>query len=71
MTPTTQCLSGLIRSQEHQRPLVEAVRQITGKPYKVGIFKKSMEVRRKNEPDDPMDELAKNASRAGIEVEEH
>jgi hypothetical protein len=36
----------------------------------VGIFKKSME-KPAVQPEDPMDELADNASRAGIEVEQN
>lgn len=72
--PNNSLFAGLIRSQEHQKPLVEAVRRITGKPYKVGIFKKSLEVT--SEQKDPgtdadeMDELLSNASKAGIDVKE-
>jgi DNA polymerase-3 subunit gamma/tau len=68
--PNNGMFSDLIRGQEHRKPLVEAVRRITGKPYKVGIFKKSME-KPAVQAEDPMDELADNASRAGIDVEQH
>jgi DNA polymerase-3 subunit gamma/tau len=68
--PNNAMFSDLIRGQEHRKPLVEAVRRITGKPYKVGIFKKSME-KPAAQAEDPMDELADNASRAGIDVEQH
>lgn len=60
--------SSLIRQQTHQKALVEAIRSITGQPYKVGIFKKSL----KEQPvsNDPMDEILKNAGTFGIEVKE-
>ncbi len=71
--PNNSLFSGLIKSQDHQRPLVEAVRRITGKPYKVGIFKKSLVVPadQKDAPVDEMDELFNNASKAGIDVKEN
>lgn len=66
--PNNQLFAGLIKSQDHQRPLVEAVRRVTGRQYKVGIFKKGLEV--KKAPADELDELLDNASRAGIDVRE-
>lgn len=68
--PNNIMFAELIRLQEHRKPLVEAVRRVTGKPYKIGIFKKSLEVPTQRH-EDPMDELAANASRAGITVEEN
>ena len=69
--PNNALFSGLIRAQEHQRPLVEAIRRITGKPYKVGIFKKGLDASvKKAAQADEMDELLNNANRAGIPVKE-
>lgn len=69
--PNNALFAGLIKSQEHQRPLVDAVRRITGKPYKVGIFKKGLKPAASAQaPADEMDELFNNASRAGIDVKE-
>ncbi|HEX2938739.1 MAG TPA: DNA polymerase III subunit gamma/tau [Ruminiclostridium sp.] len=68
--PNNTLFAGLIRSQEHQRPLVEAVRRITGKPYKVGIFKKGLEAVKKQKADE-LDEILENANKAGIEVREY
>jgi DNA polymerase III subunit gamma/tau len=73
--PNNALFAGLIKSQDHQKPLVEAVRRITGKAYKVGIFKKSLAApaAQTNAPADEdeideMDELFNNASKAGIDV---
>jgi len=67
--PNNTLFAGLIRSQEHQRPLVDTIRRITGKPYKVGIFKKGLETAKRQKPDG-LDEIIENASKAGIEVKE-
>lgn len=67
--PNNAMFKGLIRQPEHQRPLIEVVRRITGKQYKIGIFKKSLEVTKA--PDDPLNELMDNASRAGIDIDMH
>ena len=58
----------LVRQQSHRKSLVEAVRTVTGTPYKVGIFKKSLE--KQPVRDDGIDELARNAAAQGIEVRE-
>lgn len=41
---------------------------MTGKPYKVGIFKKSLHIPKAEI--DPLDELLKNANDSGIGVNE-
>ena len=64
--PNNALFTQLIKQQEHRKPLVEAIRQITGKPFKVGIFKKSLDIPLPQE--DLLSELAENANRAGIEV---
>jgi DNA polymerase-3 subunit gamma/tau len=56
----------LIRKSEHQKPLLEAVRRITGKPYKVGIFMRSFKL--KEPENDVMDEIASKAKSQGINV---
>jgi DNA polymerase-3 subunit gamma/tau len=58
----------LIRKAEHQKPLLEAVKRATGKPYKVGIFRKSLNIQKTE--DDPLDELLKNASDNGVGINE-
>lgn len=66
----------LIRQQSHQKSLVEAIRRVTGKPYKVGIFKKSLGdgIPQKNSEGeaamDSMDEIAKLAQAGGVPVHE-
>lgn len=67
--PNNAMFRGLIRQPEHQRPLIEVVRRITGVNYKIGIFKKSLE--ESKAPDDPLNELVDNASRAGVEMDMH
>ena len=64
--PHNNMFADLIRSADHRRPLVEAVRQVTGQPYKVGIFTHKPAPR----ADDPLEELAGNAARAGIDIRE-
>lgn len=68
--PNNALFSGLIKSQDHQRPLVAAVRMVTGKPFKVGIFKKALEAVQKKESDE-MDEILDNAAKAGVDVHEN
>ena len=58
----------LIRQQSHRKALVESIRKITGEPYKVGVFKKSLAKAPK--ADDPFDEILRNANAAGIEIQE-
>lgn len=54
----------LIRQQTHKKALVEAIRKISGQPYKVGVFKKSLAEKRE---DDGLGELMQNLSRGGVE----
>jgi DNA polymerase-3 subunit gamma/tau len=58
----------LIRKAEHQKPLLEAVRLATGRPYKVGIYKRILSVPKAE--NDRMDELLRSASDFGIEIRE-
>ncbi|HCC00998.1 MAG TPA: DNA polymerase III subunit gamma/tau [Ruminococcaceae bacterium] len=60
----------LIRQPLHQKPLVEAVRTATGKPYKVGIFKSSFQTKAEKKVEDPFDSLLNAAMKGGIPVEE-
>jgi DNA polymerase-3 subunit gamma/tau len=57
-----------IRKAEHQRTLLEAVQRATGRPYKVGIYKRALSAPKAE--NDRMDELLKNASDIGIEIKE-
>lgn len=67
--PNNGLFAGLIRSQEHQRPLVDVIRRVTGKQYKVGIFKRGL-VSPKKQEYDGLDEIAGNAGSLGIKVTE-
>lgn len=58
----------LIRQQSHQKALITSVRKVTGKPYKVGILKKSLAAPKLE--NDPLDELVKNAGELGIKINE-
>jgi DNA polymerase-3 subunit gamma/tau len=70
LVDSTNAMFGeLIRQQIHQKPLVEAVRKVTGKPYKVGIFKRSLAPPKISA--DPFDEIIRNASEAGIGITEN
>ncbi|MFT8887454.1 MAG: DNA polymerase III subunit gamma/tau [Ethanoligenens sp.] len=60
----------LIRQPLHQKPLVEAVRTATGKPYKVGIFKSSLHVAQRPKTDDPFDALLRTAMEGGVPLRE-
>lgn len=61
--------ASLIRQPSHQKALVEAVRRVTGKPYKVGVLKRNIAAGTAKE-NDPLDEIAGLASAAGIPVSE-
>ena len=58
----------LIKQESHQKALVEAVRKITGEPYRVAVSKKSLN--KEVQKTDSMDEIANNAKAAGINVKE-
>jgi DNA polymerase-3 subunit gamma/tau len=58
----------LIRKAERQKPLIEAVRRVTGTQYKVGIRRKALDLRKA--AGDPLDELIKNASDSGVSINE-
>ncbi|ADU25752.1 DNA polymerase III subunit gamma/tau [Ethanoligenens harbinense] len=60
----------LIRQPLHQKPLVEAVRTATGKPYKVGVFKSSLHAAQKEKSDDPFDALLRTAMDGGVPIRE-
>jgi DNA polymerase-3 subunit gamma/tau len=62
---SNEVFAGLIQQQSHQKALVEAIRKVTGKPYKVGILKKPSAPKA-----DPIDEIEKVAKNAGITVKE-
>lgn len=58
-----------IKRKEHQKPLISAIRSITGKPYKVGISKRTLDTAK--EPQTAgMDELLNNARNIGVDVTE-
>jgi DNA polymerase-3 subunit gamma/tau len=59
----------LIKQESHQKALVEAVRKITGEPYRVAVSKKSLN--KEVQKTDSMDEIANNAKAAGINVNEN
>lgn len=59
----------LIRQPLHQKPLVEAIRTATGKPYKVGIFKSSLHVAQKK-ASDPFEALLRTAMEGGVPITE-
>ena len=65
---TNSMFAELIRQPNHQKPLVDAIRNVTGKPYKVGILKKKPKPLQN--ADDPLDEILKSASAAGIGINE-
>ena len=58
----------LIRHSSHQRPLKEAVQKASGRPYKVGILKKSQA--QPSWDDDPLNEILRNASAQGLGIKE-
>ena len=58
----------LIRHSSHQRPLKEAVQKASGRPYKVGILKKS--TAQPSWDDDPLNEILRNASAQGLGIKE-
>lgn len=60
----------LIRQPLHQKPLVEAIRTATGKPYKVGVFKSSLHTAQKEKSDDPFDALLRTAMDGGVPIRE-
>jgi DNA polymerase-3 subunit gamma/tau len=65
---TNSLFSSLIKQAGHQKALVDAVRKITGEPYRVAVSKKSLVT--ETPKSDPMDEIASNAKAAGINVNE-
>lgn len=60
----------LIRQPLHQKPLVEAIRTATGKPFKVGIFKSSLLAAQKQKTDDPFEALLRTAMEGGVPITE-
>ena len=60
----------LIRTPLHQKPLIEAIRTATGKPYRVGVFKSSLRAAKEEKKDDPFDALLRSAMDGGVPVEE-
>jgi DNA polymerase-3 subunit gamma/tau len=65
---TNTLFATLIKQAGHQKALVDAVRKITGEPYKVAVSKKSLN--KEMPKSDPMDEISSNAIAAGINVNE-
>jgi DNA polymerase-3 subunit gamma/tau len=60
--------SQLIRRADHQKALIDAIAAVTGRQYKVGILKKTLDLSR--ESGDPLEELMKNASAGGVDISE-
>ena len=55
----------LLRKSSQRDKMRDAIRQVTGRVYKLGPYKR--ESKEKNE-EDPLDELLKKAEAAGVEV---
>jgi DNA polymerase-3 subunit gamma/tau len=70
--PNNALFAGLIKSKDHQSPIIEAIRKITGTPYRVGIYKKDLKKAPKKDdaPADGLDEIFNNAEKAGIDIHE-
>ena len=55
----------LLRKEENRKKMRDTIRQVTGKEYKLGPYKPSQT---KEEQDDPLEVLARQAAQAGINV---
>lgn len=55
----------LLRKEEQRQKMRDTIRQVTGRDYKLGPYKKA---KTEAEKDDPLEALARQAEQAGIEV---